>query len=203
VTKYVCMRALATLVLSAGVYACTASKVGGDSEEPSGLPGDGEALSAEALQIITAAPDFAANRDLLERSGSVVMLDHGRAYRDGVRFAAVFPIQSTSSTPAEYKDLIYQTTDGHASVSLELAEPGQDEMGELTAEPVGTPELMPQGYTCGGWGAWYTISTFCDDSAMCWWNDATFWVRRHARKCCATTCFTQTQDTTVRHACGC
>jgi hypothetical protein len=169
-----------------------------------------EALSAEMRAAIEANADFQKLRAQLKGDGDIISIDKGALYRDGQRFGVVFPIEHIASGAGEYTSIIYQEASGHlAMVSLELVDPATSEdlhegLGrrpELKISRDGRP-TEPMGYTCGGWGGWYTISTYCAWHPMCL-GDATMLVRERARTCCATSCWTEYEHTTVRNKCGC
>lgn len=182
------------LVLVVGLGACAVDEPGSEPA-PDGLSGLQGAPLSPALQATIEANDgFQVARRQLEGHGDLIALERSTVYRHDGALGVVCPIEHAGSGAGEYKDLVYQEAmDAAPAISLELSNQSVDE-----AES--GPE--PQAYTCGGWSSWYTISTYCTWHIMCL-GDATMLVRERTRTCCATTCWTETEHTTVRNRCGC
>ncbi len=153
-----------------------------------------ELASPELQATVEASEAFQQARAQLEQEGNVVALERSAVVRHGSTLGVVCPVESTTDQPSEYSSLVFQSKAGaRPEVSLELS--GQPAVSSGKGSTT-------QNYTCGGWGSWYTISTFCQWHIMCL-GDATMLVRERARTCCATSCWIETEHTTVRNRCGC
>jgi hypothetical protein len=186
----VCLSLHAIAILSLGAASCTVS-----SEEE--LPPSTPITTAEA-QRLALDPQLSADRDRLLSHGYRVPLEEGLVYRAGEHYAAVFPVESATGGASDYLSLTYQEVEGRASVFLEPGDPA-------AAPP--TDAAATAAVSCGPWGGWTTLSTWCEGVfPSCFWEGFNGTKRREWR---GRTCkngnesWLETEYQTTLANCGC
>lgn len=189
-------------IVSVAVCACAAGTTDPIAEKTA-LDSATTPVSGEMLDKVRNDNEFLLLQEQVQRDGYFVAFDEGVELNFSEYNGAFFPLVYEASGTASYRGIVFQYKESELPlVALEL-ETVSSSNAANDIDWDAAPNTQPQGYTCSGWGQWYTISTYCENNIMCWGGPATMLVRKRDRSCCATSCWIESQYTTVRNKCGC
>jgi len=164
-----------------------------------------QALSNSTVQLTVAR--LAPYDATLDTSAAMVVRANGAE-------AVILPVKPRVNGPLPFSEIVYErfsTGTWMVHVSGDGLE-GLEAQAESAAPQSGDVNLQLPGdggeasLDCGAFGGWYTVGSHCGSTAVCPFDgfDATYWDRRRQRRCCSGgRCWTDYDQTTVRHKCGC